>query len=389
MNGVRVLVLDAETRQSLAACRALGRAGYEVGTAAHYETALASWSRYASRYHRLPGRSDPIEFAEALRGLVADHGYDVVVAAMDPSISRLAAAEPGIPTVPVLGPPLERLVDKVELARVAAAAGVAYPPTEAVVDGRLAGLPERLDWPVVVKPARSADVSNGQIAHRSGAAVARDDDELGAAARRVLDDGLVPIVQRRIERSLKVNVTVFRRGGRSEVRFPYLVLRDVPLTGGIAVALETLAVEWGVGAEAIAALERVLDAAGYEGVANGEFCVSEEDGRLYLIEVNTRPWGSIWFAERLGQRVADRCVRHALGLPAEAAPLVRAGTRYHNPAGERRWVLLHRRRLRPLLAVARSLRPWDVFEYADASDPRATLRYAYHKLRGDLQAPDE
>jgi biotin carboxylase len=391
MKGTRVLVLDADKRQALAACRALGRAGYDVGAASSFDAALAGWSRYTARYHVLPSsRGSTQDYAVALRSLVADRGYDAVVAVEDPSVAQLAEAGLDIPTVPVIGPALDRLVDKRMLTKLAAAAGVDYPATEpAPGDGSFEAAGARLGLPLVVKPLRSAAVVDGRVAHYSGAKVASDEHAANEAAARIRAHGLDPIVQRRIERSDKINVTIFRRDGRSEVRFPYRVLCDVPLTGGIAVSLETVDAGGGVGAAAVVALERVCDAAGYEGIANGEFCVAQDDRRLVLIEVNTRPWGSLWFAERLGQRVIDRAVRHALGRPAEPARSARPGRRYHNPAGERRWVSLHEHRRGPLLEVLRRLRPWDVFEYVDVTDPGATLRYAVAKARGTIVAEGE
>jgi len=51
-----VLVLDAQTRQGLAACRALGRGGVEVGAASVDADALSRSSRHVARFHRLePG----------------------------------------------------------------------------------------------------------------------------------------------------------------------------------------------------------------------------------------------------------------------------------------------------------------------------------------------
>jgi predicted ATP-grasp superfamily ATP-dependent carboligase len=387
---LRVLVLDADKRQALAACRALGRAGHEVAAAGEPETALAGWSRYTARYHQIPSSRGPAApYADALRALVADHSYEAVVAVEDPSVVQLAEAHLETPTVPLVGPALERLTDKVALGDLAARADTLYPTTELAPEVGLDGVIERLGAPVVVKPSRSAALVDDTVRHYSGASMADGPDALVAAAARIGRAGLVPLVQSRIERADKINVTIVRSGGLSEVRFPYRVLRDVPLTGGIAVTLETVSADRGVGAEAVAALERVCDAAGYEGVANGEFCVSRADGRLYLIEVNTRPWGSLWFAERLGQRVSDRIVRQALGLPTAPAGTARAGRRYHNPAGERRWVRLHARRLRPFVSVVRSTRPWDSFEYLDLSDRRATLRYALDKLRGGSATPEE
>jgi hypothetical protein len=185
---------------------------------------------------------------------------------------------------------------------------------------------------------------------------------------------------------VKVDVVLFRREGRSEVRLAYEVLRDVPLTGGLGVTLETISADHGVGAAAVVALERLCDAAGYEGLANGEFSVSADDGRLYLIEVNPRLWASSWFGERLDQRIAERCVAHALELPAPPPTSYSVGRRYHDPAGELRWLSLHRRRRRPLVELLRSIRPRDVFEYDDLTDPRPLVRQLGAKLRRGVRA---
>ena len=220
----------------------------------------------------------------------------------------------------------------------------------------------------MVKSSRSAIVGDaGRVVDWSGAKVADDASELENVAARIRAKGLTPIFQPRVERVDKVNVTVVRRDGECEVRFPYRVLRDVPLTGGIAVSLETLPSTTGIGRDAVDALDRVCAAAGYDGVANGEFCVAA-DGSLTLIEVNTRLWGSLWFAERLGQQVTERCVRLALGLPRLPAAPPAGRNRYHNVAGELRWARLHPDATRRSVEVIAGLRPWHVFEYVDVRD---------------------
>lgn len=355
----RALVLDADSRTALAAVRALGRAGFEVGTMTTFGDALASHSRYAVRHHvPEPG----ITLGESIDALADLHGYEVALAAKEFTLAALIAHAPRTPTVPTLGRPLVALSDKLELADVAAAADVRYPATG------VAGSDMASSYPLMVKSSRSAIVGeDGRVVDWSGAKVARDAGELEDVATRIRAKGLTPIFQPRVERVDKVNVTVVRRDGECEVRFPYRVLRDVPLTGGIAVSLETLPSTTGIGRDAVDALDRVCAAAGYDGVANGEFCVTA-DGSLILIEVNTRLWGSLWFAERLGQRVTERCVRLALGLPRlTAAPAARR-SRYHNVAGELRWARLHPDAARRTAEVIADLRPWHVFEYVDFRD---------------------
>jgi predicted ATP-grasp superfamily ATP-dependent carboligase len=233
----------------------------------------------------------------------------------------------------------------------------------------------------VIKAARSAIASAAAVRHHEGAVVAKNIDQALAAAAALQRDGLVPIAQEFVHRREKINLSIMRRGGRSEMRFTYRVLRDVPLSGGIAMAAETISPVDGVGAAAVAALERVCDAAGYDGLANGEFCRAP-DGRLHLIEVNPRLWGSSWFAERLGQRVAERGVRLALGLPSLPEVPYPVGRRFHHVAGELAWLRLHGARLEPVLELARTTRPTDVFDGLALADPVPAVKSFVRRLRG-------
>lgn len=374
----RVLVLDASARQALAAVRSLGRIGHEVGTAGYRGVELAGLSRYAARYHRLPDpRTDGEAFRGGLEREISTHAYDVVVASDESTLARFRVAPPPIPSYPAVDDVWVRLTDKLVLGEIAAGAGVGYPQTAAAAD---ASARASIGDDVVVKPARSAEPQGDAVAAHVGATVTSDPAVAAQLVEQLEAAGLAPIVQQRIPRKDKVNLTVFRRGGVSEMRFVYRVVRDVPLTGGIAMATQTIDPHRGVGAAAVDALERVLDAAGYEGVANGEFVV-DESGELVLIEVNPRLWGSTWFAERLGQRVVERGIRHALQLePLPAVPYP-VGKRFHHLPGELRWLALHPHKRAAALDLARSLRPRDVFEYDDWSDAGALARYALLRLR--------
>jgi len=101
-----------------------------------------------------------------------------------------------------------------------------------------------------------------------------------------------------------------------------------------------------------------------------------------LIEVNARPWASMWFAERLGQGVAERSVRLAAGVPPlpPAAPAGRR--RYHHVVGELQWASLHDRIAPRLAELVTTTRPWDVFEYDDLGDPWPLLRHAVRRAAG-------
>jgi predicted ATP-grasp superfamily ATP-dependent carboligase len=197
--------------------------------------------------------------------------------------------------------------------------------------------------------------------------------------------GLEPIVQLRVERAAKVNVSIVRRAGHTSFRIAYKVLREFPPEGGRAAATETLDPVRGIGARALTAAERVCDAADYAGLANVEFYV-QNDGELCLIEVNTRVWGSIWLPEVLGLRPVDRAVQDALGNQPESPLPYRAGRRFHRPTLEVQWLFSSSPERGPVRQLLTSVRPWDVFDLLSVTDPMPVAVYAAARLGAAAQA---
>ena len=387
-----VLVLDPWSRSSLAACRALGRReAFKVGVAGSGTHGMAAGpaaiSRYASWYDRLPDHNGPAdEFASAMERLIAKRGYDVVISTTDSTLARLATVSLSVPTFPNVGRAFSVLADKAGLADLCATVGVPYPRTFSPrTDDEVRTAVDELGPPVVVKSSRSAEAGSLAVSGASGARVCHDRDEAVSAVRLLTAAGLRPIVQSRVRSADKLNAVVIRNNGAGEYRYAHRVLRETPISGGIGVALQTISAEAGPGAEAADILERVCDAAGYTGLAQAEFYRSADDGRLYILDVNPRLWGSTWFAEKLGQRVVERGVRFALDLPPLAARPYRLGRRFHTPIGELRWLREQDGKRGALVELARTTRPWDVFEFVDLRDPVPLAFYVMLALRPQMR----
>jgi predicted ATP-grasp superfamily ATP-dependent carboligase len=379
---VRALVLDATSRPSLAACRTLGRSGYDVGAGGYSRAELAGYSRYTARYHMLPSSYGPEDtFAEGLEAVIRAHGYNVLIATDDGTLARLNARPPSIATVPTLGPPFALLTDKLALSELGPKCGFDYPATYPAEEPEL--VEQALDavgLPAIVKAESSAVATPERVVLARGASVVRDRESAHAAAVALARSGVRPIVQERVRWTEKINAVVIRRGGESEFRYAHRALRELPPEGGLGITLDSLPVDDPAAADALEALEHACDAAGYEGIAQAEFY--RGFGRTWLLDVNPRLWGSTWFIERMGLRAVERAARAALGEPPLPRPDYPSGKRFHHLPSEWVWVFRHDTVLRPLLEVIRDTRRGDFFEYADLSDNRVLVRYALAKAAG-------
>lgn len=363
---------------ALAVCRALGRAGHRVavgGTGPRGD--IAARSRYVRSYHRLPdpwGAAAPFE--AALRELVAREGFTAVVSVHDATLARLASIDRPVPGLAVQDEGWTLVQDKIRLGEVCERVGVPYPRAVPVPDRAALGpVLEELGLPVFVKSGFSAVATADRVAFGRGAVFARTRQEAEQAFDRLRGEGLPVIAQRRVEHTEKLNAVVLRRDGASEVRYAHRVLREHPRAGGTGISLQSIDVSGGGGAEAVDVLERVCDAVGYHGVVQCEVYRSKADGRLHLIDVNPRLWGSTWFAEQQGLQVVERSLRAALGLPQLPAPVPQPGRRFHLLSSELRWLLHEPSRLAGVRDLAATTRPGDVFDWFDARDPVPTVRY--------------
>jgi predicted ATP-grasp superfamily ATP-dependent carboligase len=322
-------------------------------------------SRHTDAYVRIPdpfGPAAPVEVA--LDRLIRRHAIRAIVPCYDATVARLRSLSLGLPTVPVLDAALDRVTDKVALAETCRLAGARYPETWPAADApdpAAAG-------PLVVKPRQTAIATPHRVITRTGASVATTTDELDLAVADIRGVGLEAIVQPRVDRLFKVNVSLVRRDGRTGFRIAYRVLHEYPPHGGLAATIESLDATEGVGGRALETAERVLDAAGYAGLANVEF-YGQRDGELCLIEVNARVWGSLAFPEELGLEPTARAVADALGEPARAPLPYPPGRRFHRPLLEAQWLLSRSPERGARRALIGSIRPGDVVDVLSARDP--------------------
>ncbi|MCL4233494.1 MAG: ATP-grasp domain-containing protein [Deltaproteobacteria bacterium] len=286
---MRVIVCDASERSALAAVRSLGRAGHEVHVAATRHPALASVSRYATRFFSV---SDPMAaprlFAEQVLAEARRIGAELIVPLTDASCFALGRADhlglvlqPGIET-------LELAADKYEVFRLARALDIDTPRTEAIPSPD-APIPADLPWPAVVKPRRSR-VRDGETLVALGVSYAANERELRARLA-TLPAGAFPVLLQERVTGDGVGYFALARDGVVLAEFFHRRLRELPPSGGVSVLREAMVPDARVRRHALALIERL----GWTGPIMVEF-KRDADGRPTLMEINGRFWGSLQLA---------------------------------------------------------------------------------------------
>jgi hypothetical protein len=376
--GPRVLLLGDRPVVALAACRALGQAGYDVGVAGWRTVEVAGVSRHAARYHRIP----PIEgaggdWSSALRAVVTKLGYEVVVATSDAGVARLLDLDLPVPASPEVSDRQLPLIDKGQLASLCAANSVDYPRTDRPqTHEQDESISRGVVRPTIVKAARSATATPDGVRLMPGAHLVGEYQTASRALAAIRRRGADPVVQEHLEGE-KLQAVILRRGGSTSFQMAFRVVREYPPKHGSETMLERLRTSSGPGAELVRMLERLADAVEYSGVLQAEFYLTP-GGRLCVIDVNPRLWGSLAFPEKLGLGMTDRVVRDALGLDPLPLPRETTARRYHHLLRELRW---SRGQPRAIAGIVATSSPHDVWDTPSLSDPVPELLWLARRLR--------
>lgn len=369
----RVLVVGDRREVALVACRSLGKAGYDVGATGSGGSDPVRASRHVSRYHVLPSLDSALDrWQSTLCSLIVRHRYDVVIATSDAVLAGWRGIELGIPTCPSLQLAHQALIDKHRLAQLAAVADVRYPSTRAPqTSAEDRAHAARVDGPVVIKPGRPTDstalgvvrLPRPRIVETFGTALAALTEIRRRRGQPLLQDLLV---------GPKLQAVIIRRAGQTTCRLAYRVLREYP-AGGAESMLQAIASSGGTGGAMIAMLERLADAAGYQGILTAEFIQQEGTNDLYLMDPNPRLWGSLAFAELLGFRMTERVVLDALGRPQPPRAPDPRGRRYHHLIRELQWLAARRRIPAGYL---RTFSRRDLWSLPSLNDPLPDVRWS-------------
>lgn len=308
-----VFVTDGEQRATLALVRALGRAGISVTVGAKSADSLAGSSRYCAGRVRYPSPSEQGQaFQASMLEEMRSGGYEVLFPMTD--ITTILVAQMGETLRPLVRVPIptERQIgqvqDKRQVLLAARKIGIGCPETFMLDDNRsLDAVAERLAYPVVLKPRLSWLWRNGEWVS-GGVQYAHGAEDL---KKKYLESHALiphPLVQERIEGEGR-GVFLLVWNGQLKAAFCHRRLREKPPWGGVSVYRESIPFE----PEIVDQSYKLLQAFGWQGPAMVEFKVDNRDGRLKLMEVNGRFWGSLQLALDAGMNFPLLYYRLAIG----------------------------------------------------------------------------
>jgi predicted ATP-grasp superfamily ATP-dependent carboligase len=325
-SNLKAFVTDGDERPALAITRSLGRRGVSVLVGAERPVSLGSSSRYCDRHITYPSPSrSPEAFDRFLQNLVEREHLDLIVPVSDVTTHLVARRHDALRRhAAVAAPPFDAFdaaSNKWSLLQRAAQYGIAIPRTH-FVDG-LAGLQAqlaRIDYPAVIKPARSRMRSDaGWLA--GSVRYAHSERDLLCLYRTTAYLASYPsLIQEWIVGS-GIGVFVLCDHGRLVTAFAHRRLREKPPSGGVSVLCESVAVDPDLCRQAM----RLLGPLGWHGVAMVEFKQDSRTGRPVLIEINGRFWGSLQLAIDAGVDFPLLNSQLALGQPPEVPPIYKVG----------------------------------------------------------------
>lgn len=251
-------------------------------------------SRFVSKVHRLPPfLGDGTDWCAEIESLLRHESFDLVIPCDERTIlpfdryrERLAGlARVALPERPAL----EALFDKEKTRDLAISCGVPVAPGRRVRPGDDADrLIAEFGLPLVLKPCRSFRL---ETLHSRARVEIR---ERRARVTEVLAEmGEVPLLAERYFPGRGAGVSILANSGRVLQAFQHSRARERGGAGFYRVSRP-------LAPELLAAVERMMAAISFTGVAMFEFKVTTPCGPWILLEVNARPWGSMPLAVALG-----------------------------------------------------------------------------------------
>ena len=316
LQGVRVIVTDADTRLGLYIIRALGRVGCRITALSHEPVGrhvIGFASRFVAARHWIP-RS--VHYREALVNTVEEIAgtHDVLVPISTLSIEIVAQhASYLAPKIQFCVPDLRRFReanDKSTTTSIAKSIGIPVPETYHDIDPETIeewSRDAKVTFPLVVKFSddRRDTLWNPADRYR----IVRSSKELALEYRRMHAVGDHPLIQEYIQGPGYGFFSLGGESGQPLITFCHKRLREYPISGGPSTFCESI-----YDKRLIDLGTKMLTTLKLKGVAMVEVKLDQQSNEYKFLEINPRFWGSLPLALHCGVNFPSYLVQMALGI---------------------------------------------------------------------------
>lgn len=299
---MRVLVLDGNENQSVAAVRSLAAAGHDVYVGADSSWSKAGCSRYSKGSFTYTAPQVAVdEFVDRIVGEVKKHAGTLVLPMTERTTMPLSERREEIFAaggVLVL-PPHETVLkafDKRRTTELASSLGIQVPATTVISNHREAEeFVKTASFPLVLKPRSSEELlHDGRVVSAGAPRYAKDRTEFMIACDEMFKRSTALLVQEFIE-GRGIGYFALMRNGELRAEFAHRRIRDVRPTGSGSAVRESVSPDPKVREASL----KILRALSWHGVAMVEFR-QRDDGTPVFLEVNGRFWNSLALAIHAG-----------------------------------------------------------------------------------------
>lgn len=290
-----ILVLDGEQRSALAVTRSLGNdPEVVVHVASKLSESISGASKYCSLSLQCPDeKTEPQQFIDWINNNTQHNQYDYVFPCTETTSQLLVMSLKNLPKVKIPFAPYNtvmQLANKSQLMSLAGELDIKIPNTSYYASRQEVDFALVENYPIVVKPSLS-QIWTGTEWITTKVHIARSQQELEDILLRYdYFESYSFMLQEFIEGHGEGYFCLFDRG-QLTAQFCHQRLREKPPQGGVSVLCQSREINQQL--QTIS--EKLLTHVNWHGVAMVEFRVDNQQN-AYLMEVNTRFWGSLQLA---------------------------------------------------------------------------------------------
>ena len=288
-----VLIIGLSTYVELAIIRSLGRHGIKIYGVGNKKIDICFFSRYLTKGYIFPKFEEEEEFIEFIEKILKKHEIDYVIAVFENILVTLNNYRGRIEKISrLLIPPeniLDTALDKSKTLELANRLNIPIPETIIINEIKELNYCKDLIFPVVVKPSSRKydnplhDKMNFRRNYIHNFYALRD------FLNKFKPYRFFPVMIQEYCKGEEIGFPVLMNNGKSIACMQYKVLRTCPFNGGTPTYREAVKIDPVLREQSI----RLLKAMKWKGVAELDYITDNRDGKIKLLEVNGRFWGSL------------------------------------------------------------------------------------------------